>query len=1055
MTRSETAQEFDVFRCPTREQLADLVVGQLPAEVLDRVESHVEQCTACQTSLETLDNLEDPLVQGLKHVRLADAASIDAALENQLERAERIAEQVWRTQEGDETEAGGAATRPAGDQPIATRRFGQYELLEQIGAGSMGTVWKAQHLRLQRPVAIKFLPKDRVQDCQAVARFDREMAAVGKLDHPHLVRAHDAGEVDGQPFLVMEYVEGLDLSAIVQRLGPLPVPDACEIIRQAALGLQYAHEHGLIHRDIKPSNLMLTRGGQIKILDLGLALLRAQQAPAGELTYEGQVMGTADYVAPEQVSDSHSVDARADIYSLGCTLYKLLSGQAPFTGPRYRGAFERMMGHVRDAAPPIRGLRSDLPPELAAVVERMMAKDRESRYATPLDAAAALEPLAQGADLGRLYDRPVAATQAGNTGQLPGDDSHRATDLVLQSAMTGTAPSVKPDAHAAVSAARRPLAARFLPRLAAAAGRFRSRRLITAVGLGAFALLMFLGVVIYINRTKITVPDGAEVTIGEKGQVTVRLSEHDAKVPLSPAGAVDHALRFRGFDFGDWVKIPSPKYDPRDPITIEAWFLPDEVAPSEYLHHALVVNVNQGEKLTPSPGFSLGYRSYQNNDWRFSAMLWKDGWSASQRDAGTTGRLCHVAGCWDGKKLQIFLNGYPGLATELTVPEGTTTGPHWSIGAYLGQKNVGAFAGIMDEVRISSVARYHGQFQPQERFEPDQHTLALYHFDEGEGTVAHDASANALHGEILGAKWVTSPRQQHAVASAPPRAVAPFDAVTARKHQEAWAKYLAVPIETTNSIGMRFVLIPPGEFDMGSSEEDVVKLIEEAKVGDPDKWYIDRVRAEAPKHRVRITKPFYVGRCEVTQADYETVMDGNPSAFQGDPTHPVEMVTWHDAYAFCRKLQELPQEQAAGVEYRLLTEAEWEYVCRAGTTTKWYWGDDEGALYQRALFAANAVGKTHPVGQMSPNAWGVYDMHGNVWEWCQDWLGEHLDAILRVDDPTRATTKSSVRARRGGSWFSQASFCRASHRFWNEPEIHSNDVGFRVARIVPMPKSGL
>jgi len=759
MKRSETDREFEASRCPTREQLSDLVVGQLPAEVLDSVESHIEQCTACQTSLETLDNLDDSLVRGLKHVRLADTASVDAALENQLQRAEAIAEQVWRTPQGDETEAGGAVTRPAGDQPIATRRFGQYELLEQIGAGGMGTVWKAQHLRLQRPVAIKFLPRDRVQDSQAVARFDREMAAVGKLDHQHLVRAHDAGEVDGQPFLVMEYVAGLDLSAIVQRWGPLPVPEACEVIRQAALGLQYAHEHGLIHRDIKPSNLMLTRGGQIKILDLGLALLRAQQAPAGELTYEGQVMGTADYVAPEQVSDSHSVDARADIYSLGCTLYKLLSGQAPFTGPRYRGAFDRMMGHVRDAAPSIRNSRSDLPPELVAVVERMMAKDRESRYATPLDAAAALEPLAKGADLGRLYDRAVAAQMPQESRQLAADGSHAGTDSVLRSAMTGTAPSVKPDAPAAILPEPRSLARRFLSRFAAAAGRLRSRRLITAVGFGAFALLMFLGVVIYINRTKITVPDGAEVTIGEKSQVTVRLPEQDAKVPLSPAGAVDHALRFRGFDFGDWVKIPSPKYDPRAPITIEAWFLPDEVAPSEYLHHALVVNVNRGEKLTPRPGFSLGYRSYQKNDWRFSAMLWKEGWSASQRDAWKTGRLFHVAGCWDGKRLQIFLNGYPGLATELTIPEGTRSGPHWSIGAYLGQKNVGAFAGIIDEVRISSVARYHGQFQPQERFEPDEHTLALYHFDEGDGTAAHDASANALHGEILGAKWVTLEHQ--------------------------------------------------------------------------------------------------------------------------------------------------------------------------------------------------------------------------------------------------------------------------------------------------------
>jgi len=178
----------------------------------------------------------------------------------------------------------------------------------------MGTVWKARHRRLHRHVAVKFLPKERVGDAQAIARFEREMAAVGELDHPHLVRAHDADETEGQPFLVMEYVEGIDLSALGARLERLPIAEACEAIRQAALGLQYAHEHGLVHRDIKPSNLMLTRDGQVKILDLGLALLQISEMGRGELISTGQTMGTADYMAPEQVDDRHSVDIRADIH---------------------------------------------------------------------------------------------------------------------------------------------------------------------------------------------------------------------------------------------------------------------------------------------------------------------------------------------------------------------------------------------------------------------------------------------------------------------------------------------------------------------------------------------------------------------------------------------------------------------------------------------------------------------------------------------------------------------------------------------------------------------
>ena len=168
------------------------------------------------------------------------------------------------------------------------------------------------------------------------------MEAIGRVNHPNIVQAHDAREIDGERFLVMEYVDGLDLDDLVRRCGPLPIPDACELIRQAAVGLQYANERGLIHRDIKPSNLMLNREHQVKILDLGLALLKADQLAGGdaaaakevgkELTASQQIMGTASYMSPEQANDSHQVDTRADIYSLGCTLYKLLTGRPPFGG---------------------------------------------------------------------------------------------------------------------------------------------------------------------------------------------------------------------------------------------------------------------------------------------------------------------------------------------------------------------------------------------------------------------------------------------------------------------------------------------------------------------------------------------------------------------------------------------------------------------------------------------------------------------------------------------------------------------------------------------------
>ncbi len=250
---------------------------------------------------------------------------------------------------------------------------------------------------------------------------------------------------------------------------------------------------------------------------------------------------------------------------------------------------------------------------------------------------------------------------------------------------------------------------------------------------------------------------------------------------------------------------------------------------------------------------------------------------------------------------------------------------------------------------------------------------------------------------------------------------------------------------------MKFMLIPPGEFDMGSTEEEVAKLIEEVKAAKQPGWCIVRRSSEAPQHRVRITKPFYLAASEVTQVQYEQLMGNNPSMFKEDVDCPVESVTWDDASAFCRKLSELPQEQGARVEYRLPTEAEWEYACRAGATTRWCSGDDTGALQKHAWFRwANAVLKTHPVGQKLPNAWGLYDMHGNVLEWCQDRWAVDYYAASPLEDPAGPAV-GSFRVRRGGSYSQNASFLRASERDAGSHTHRVWSLGFRLARTVSFP----
>jgi WD40 repeat protein/serine/threonine protein kinase len=283
-----------------------------------------------------------------------------------------------------------------------------YQLLSKIGAGGMGTVYKALHTRLQKIVALKVLPDGRMDDPQAVERFEREMQAVGRLSHPNIVGAHDAGEHEGTHFLVMEHVAGVDLSELIRQTGPLPIADACELVRQAAVGLQHAHEHDLVHRDIKPSNLMLAPDGQLKILDLGLA--RLHTTGQQELTSTGQMMGTLDYIAPEQTGDSHDVDIRADIFSLGATLYKLLTGVTPYSDPRYNTAVKRLAALANDPIPPVQDRRNDVPAELATVVSRMLAKDPDDRFGTPAEVAQALEPFAAGAEPAALLARTQQST---------------------------------------------------------------------------------------------------------------------------------------------------------------------------------------------------------------------------------------------------------------------------------------------------------------------------------------------------------------------------------------------------------------------------------------------------------------------------------------------------------------------------------------------------------------------------------------------------------------------------------------------------------------------
>ncbi len=323
--------------------------------------------------------------------------------------------------------------------------LGKYKLLDHLGTGGMSSVYLAEHVLMKRRVAIKVLPHRRVGESSYLDRFYREAQAAAALKHPNIVMAHDFGKEDGTYYLVMEYVEGQDLQQMVKQEGPLPAEKAAYYIRQAALGLQHAHEAGMVHRDVKPGNLLVDATDTVKVLDLGLA--RFVEEDSGEkasltLEHNETVLGTADYLAPEQCLNSHQVDHRADIYSLGCTLYFLLTGRPPFNEGTMA---QRMVKHVNEEPPDLLELRPDLPLELVELCRRMMAKKPEERPQTMQEVAELLLPLCPSGTGGESSSGSlVPVTPAAEAGVAGGSARRRVVRRVRRSRAEAKPASVTP-----------------------------------------------------------------------------------------------------------------------------------------------------------------------------------------------------------------------------------------------------------------------------------------------------------------------------------------------------------------------------------------------------------------------------------------------------------------------------------------------------------------------------------------------------------------------------------------------------------------------------------
>ena len=1152
--------------CPTHDELLSYVVGRLPEDSADALAVHVDECSDCQMTLSDVDEGEDTLVVGLR----------ESAAENLFQDEPECSESVRLLESL--VSPGGAAGQLS--------RLGEYQLLEKLGQGGMGTVYKAVHTKLDRMVALKVLPRNRMDDPRAVARFEREMKAVGALDHPNIVRGLDAREIDGTCLLVMEYIEGLDLSKLVRRLGPLPIADACELVRQVAKGLQAAHQHGLVHRDVKPSNLMLADTGEVKLLDLGLARITADQPADVEMTEAGQTMGTADYMAPEQASDSRKVDIRADIYSLGCTLYKLLCGHAPFGGSQYHSAFDKMKAHTTEPIPSIQDRRAEVPDGLAALLDRMLAKDPADRFAEPAEVTRAIEPFTTGCDLAALVTQ---ARQIEETGE-----------------------SVRP----AILAQPQPVPSR---------GRRRWRTMAISASLAGIVLL---GAVFALNTPDEKSPavtasnalpakqrqESAAKTLGLPVKYT---NDIGMELVLIPAGEFemgsswDEIRTFRKqakeLDLIDWYAKHAPDEGPKHRVKLTRPFYMGkyEVTVAQFRQFVQETNYKTEVESSGRGGQTLRLMTgeWQHNpdlNWKNAGFKQDDNHPVVQVTINDAKRFCQWLGKKEGEPKRYSLPTEAqweyacraGTTTQFNSGEDPSELQHvanlgdaafkrefaaterrslaWDDGyaftAQVGKFRPNAF-GLYDmHGNVSEYCRDHWSptFYEQSPLVNPVAPAAWFILTRGGnwlyGYAGYSRSAHR-HPEIPDVRtssygfrvvWTikrgddikvkieldhteaekslaavapselqagTEAEKSRAVAASvespatdeteesPPLAasnespasdeaekspaVAASNELPAKERQERTAKALEIPVKYSNDVGMELALIPPGEFEMGSTWEEISTFQKRAKERELDDWYKQRLLDEGPKHRVKLTRPFYMGKYEVTvgqfrqfvqEANYKTEAESNAPGgwilrpmtadriwdsdcnwrnpgFEQDDNHPVVLVSINDANRFC---QWLSQKEGEPKRYSLPTEAQWEYACRADTTTQWNSGKDPSALqhvanvgdatFQRQ-FPLNKWARgvawddgyiyTAPVGKFRPNAFGLHDMHGNVQEYCRD----RFDATFYDKSPlvNPVGPLSGQTLFRGGSFLlGDPDYLRLALRTFAWGNTRTATYGFRV-----------
>ena len=526
--------------CPADSMLQNLISGKVGELEEAELIEHVRHCDACRQRLSKheSDN-SDSILEKLKTGDRSSAFQHEPDCQ-------------WATSLALGAIAGSNDEETHGDAFQLPMDLGDYRLIEPIAHGGMGVVYRAQHLRLGRDVAVKIISGKRLADKRAIQRFEAEMRTLGQLSHPNIVSALDARELGGQPVLIMEFVDGMDLSQIVQRLGPLPPESVAAIGRAIAAALEYADRNGLVHRDVKPSNIMVSLAGEVKLLDLGLARLQVTQSSELDGTITGLALGTADYMSPEQIHDARNVDVRSDLYSLGCTLYKLFTGAAPYSDLKHATNFSKLSAHVSPSPILIPNEFKIRSSKLALLIEKLTSKNREDRPQHAKDVSLALDELACETNLISL----VQLARSAPSMKLETQSDFQGTNSETQSVGVG-------------------------------ASNHRIRPWITtALGIAGLPIGVLFGIWLTIHRPngethRIEIPSSAKASVDANGDVSIELNSSQ-KQPVSPLvidtnlfptseksnsmeerelsiamRAVSKATApiYRGYSFDDWLNL--------------------------------------------------------------------------------------------------------------------------------------------------------------------------------------------------------------------------------------------------------------------------------------------------------------------------------------------------------------------------------------------------------------------------------------------------------------------------------------------------------------------